>query len=176
MIWSQTELPGVLVGEMLRAADDRGWFARVYCRQAFAELGIDFTPSQISVSHNHRAGTLRGMHFQMPPAEERKLIRCIAGSVYDVIVDLRPASPTHRRWLAVELSAAAGNALFVPAGLAHGFLSREDGASLEYMIDAPYTAEHARGVRWNDPAFAIAWPAEPRVMAERDRSWPDYAG
>lgn len=176
MIWSETALPGLLTGRPARAADERGWFARIYCRDELAALGIDFVPTQISVSHNVRAGTLRGMHWQAPPCGERKLIRCIAGRVFDVLVDLRAEKATYRRWLAFELTAGGGEALFVPAGLAHGFLTLSDDAALEYMIDAPYDASAARGVRWNDPAFGIAWPAAPAVMNDRDRGWPDHAG
>lgn len=176
MNWQETALPGVLAGEPVRHEDARGYFARVYCRDAFAALGIDFVPAQASVSYNRRRGTLRGMHFQAAPGEERKLIRCTAGAVFDVVVDLRPDSPTHRRWLSATLCAEDGNALFVPTGLAHGFLTLTDGARLEYLIDVPFAPELARGVRWDDPAFAIDWPFTPEVMNERDRSWPDYAG
>lgn len=176
MIWRPTSLPGVLLGELSPTKDERGHFARIYCRQAFAEMGIDFQPSQISVSYNCSLGTLRGMHFQRPPAAERKLVRCTAGRVFDVLVDLRPDSPCHRQWLGVMLSTEEGNAVFIPEGVAHGFLSLSADATLEYMIDAPYVAELASGVRWDDPAFAIDWPAIPQVISERDRAWPDYAG
>ncbi|MBK8174416.1 MAG: dTDP-4-dehydrorhamnose 3,5-epimerase family protein [Rhodospirillales bacterium] len=176
MIWTPTAIAGVLTGTPEIMEDERGWFTRVYCRQALADAGIDFVPSQISVSHNHCAGTVRGMHYQLPPAEERKLIRCIAGRVYDVVVDVRRTSSTHQRWVAVELDVDTGNALFVPAGVAHGFFALSDHARLEYMIDVPYAAEHAHGVRWNDPALAISWPGEPAVISERDRAWPDYGG
>ena len=149
-------------------------FLRTWCAEAFAAAGLDFRPRQVSLSENPRRHALRGLHWQAPPAEERKLVRCLRGAVFDVAVDLRPDSPTCRRWVAVELTAARHNALLVPRGCAHGFLSLTEDAWLEYMIGAPQAPALARGARWDDPAFGIAWPAPPAVISQRDRDWPDH--
>jgi dTDP-4-dehydrorhamnose 3,5-epimerase len=132
--------------------------------------------AQCSISRNDRAGTLRGLHFQTAPHEEAKLVRCTRGTIFDVIVDLRPDSPTHAEWIGVELDAEEGTALYVPKGFAHGFQTLVDETEVLYMISDPYVPEAASGVRWDDPAFGIEWPpADVRVISERDRSWPDYA-
>ncbi len=172
MIFRPLAIGGLVEILAERARDDRGAFFRSYCMEEFARAGLDFRPMQVSVSENPRRHTLRGMHWQAPPAEERKLIRCIRGGVHDVAIDLRPGSPTLGQHAAVTLSAEAGNAFFIPTGFAHGFLSLTEDAALEYMIDAVYVPGLARGVRWNDPAFAIPWPAEPDVISERDANWP----
>lgn len=156
-----------------RARDGRGAFFRSYCAEAFARAGLDFRPAQISFSENPRRHTLRGMHWQAPPHAERKLIRCVRGAVHDVALDIRPGSATHGRHVAVTLSAEAGNAIFIPAGFAHGFLSLTEDAVLEYMMDVPFAPGLGRGLRWDDPAFAIPWPAEPAVISARDATWPD---
>jgi len=169
-----TDLAGVFVVEVTAAADDRGLFARTYDAARFAEFGLPTYWPQSNVSWNRRRGTLRGMHFQADPHPEPKLVRCTHGRVYDVAVDLRPDSPTLRRWIAVELTAVKRNALYLPAGLAHGFLTLEDGCEVFYQMGESYVAELARGVRWNDPAFAIDWPFAPEVMSDRDASFPDF--
>jgi dTDP-4-dehydrorhamnose 3,5-epimerase len=169
MIFRETPLPGLLEVLPERARDDRGAFFRVFCETDFAALG--FRPVQISISENTRRHTLRGMHWQAAPHAERKLVRCIRGAVHDVAVDLR--SFAHH---AVVLSAEAGNALFIPAGFAHGFLTLTDDAALEYMMDVPFAPGFGRGARWNDPRFGIAWPAAPAVISERDATWPDCDG
>lgn len=174
MIFRATALPGVVEVRSEATEDARGAFARTWCREAFAAAGIDFRPCQASLSENNRAHTLRGMHWQAAPAGECKLVRCLAGAVHDVALDLRDGSPNFGRPAAVVLSAAARNALFIPAGCAHGFLTLTEGAVVEYMMDVPHAPGLARGVRWDDPAFAIAWPAAPAVISERDRTWPDY--
>ena len=176
MRFRETAIPGVVEILAAPAEDHRGAFLRSWCRETFAAAGIDFVPIQISLSENTARHTLRGMHWQAAPAEEQKLIRCVRGAVHDVAVDLRPGSATRLRAVGVVLSAAARNALFIPAGCAHGFLTLTADAVLEYMIDAPYAPEHARGARWDDPAFGIAWPAAPAVIGERDRAWPDLDG
>jgi dTDP-4-dehydrorhamnose 3,5-epimerase len=176
MRFEPTAIPGVVEIHATPAGDDRGAFLRTWCRESFAAAGIDFAPSQISLSENRALHTLRGMHWQAAPAEERKLIRCVRGAVHDVALDLRDGSPTRLRSVGVVLSAAARNAIFIPAGCAHGFLTLTEDAVLEYMIDAPYAPEQARGVRWDDPAFGIAWPAAPAVIGARDRAWPDFGG
>ncbi len=172
MNFVDTELAGVLIVELQPVEDERGFFARSYCAAEFAARGLAAAMPQCSVSYNARRGTLRGLHYQAAPHEEDKLVRCTSGAVFDVVVDLRPGSPTHRCWLGVELSAANRRALYVPKGFAHGFLSLEDRTEMLYMISVPFVAGAARGVRWNDPALGIRWPAEPAVISERDASHP----
>jgi len=169
-----TPLPGVFEVSSPAHEDARGHFRRTWCAESFARAGVDFVPVQASLSANTQAHTLRGLHWQEEPHGEQKLVRCVAGAVWDVALDLRPGSPAFRRWHGVRLSAEAGNALFLPHGVAHGFLTFEAGAAVEYLIDTPFAPEAARGLRWNDPAFAIAWPAPPEVISERDQSWPDF--
>ncbi|HUN56715.1 MAG TPA: dTDP-4-dehydrorhamnose 3,5-epimerase [Candidatus Binataceae bacterium] len=175
MKFVETELPGAFVIEPEPLRDPRGFFARTFCAHEFAGRGLDPRIVQCSVSFNHRHGTLRGMHYQSAPFEETKLVRCTAGSIYDVILDLRHSSPTFRRWIAVNLSAANRRMLYVPAGMAHGFQTLEDASEVFYQISQPYSPEHARGVRWNDPIFAITWPLADPALSERDRTYPDFA-
>jgi dTDP-4-dehydrorhamnose 3,5-epimerase len=171
--FSGTPLEGALLVEPEPQGDERGFFARSYCREEFAAQGVDFAIAQASVSFNRAAGTLRGLHYQAPPHAEAKLVRCTAGALFDVIVDLRESSPTRRRWFSVELSAANRRMLFVPPGLAHGFQTLADATEVEYLISAPYRPEAARGVRWDDPLLAIAWPpVARRVISERDLAFP----
>ncbi|HEX8243788.1 MAG TPA: dTDP-4-dehydrorhamnose 3,5-epimerase, partial [Longimicrobium sp.] len=166
MIFTATELAGAWIVDPERLEDERGFFARTFDAGEFARRGLRSAFPQCSVSFNARAGTLRGMHFQAEPHAEAKLVRCTAGAVYDVIVDLRPESPTRLRWIGVELSAANRRALYVPEGCAHGFQTLADASEVFYQISVPYAAESARGVRWNDPAFGITWPAaERRTMS-----------
>lgn len=174
MIFRPTSIAGVVEVLAERARDSRGAFLRSWCRESFAAAGIDFMPVQISLSENPRRNTLRGMHYQAAPAEEQKLVRCARGAVHDVALDLRPGSASFGRSVAVVLDAAQGNALLIPRGCAHGFLTLTEDAVVEYMIDAPYVPDLGRGVRWNDPAFAISWPAEPAIISDRDRNWPDH--
>ncbi len=174
-----TELPGVAVVELELLCDERGSFARTFDAELFAAHGLDPRVVQCSVSFNARAGTLRGLHYQVAPHGEGKLVRCTRGRVWDVAVDLRPDSPAHRRWLGLELAAGGTNSVFIPAGCAHGFQTLEDDSEVHYQMTHPYVPEAARGVRWDDPAFAISWPDPPlggeRVICERDRSFPDCA-
>jgi dTDP-4-dehydrorhamnose 3,5-epimerase len=172
MIFKETSLAGAYVVEMERLEDDRGFFARSFCAEEFAGRGLPATLSQCSVSFNSRRATLRGLHFQADPHAETKLVRCTAGAVHDVIVDLRPDSPSHRRWLGFDLTADNRRALFVPKGFAHGFITLEDRSELLYMMSVAYAPGFARGVRWNDPALAIDWPLVPRHMADRDAAFP----
>jgi dTDP-4-dehydrorhamnose 3,5-epimerase len=170
-----TELPGAYVVELERHVDERGFFARAWCEDEFEATGLTSALSQSSISRNTRAGTLRGMHFQTHPHEEAKLVRCTRGSIHDVIIDLRPESPTHRRWIGVDLDADSGRALYVPEGFAHGFQTLEDETDVLYIISTPYAPGASTGVRWDDPAFGIAWPeAAERTISEKDRAWPDY--
>ena len=167
-----TELPGVYLVVPTRMEDARGFFARTWCRDAFDERGLCTAWIQSSVSYNRRAGTLRGMHYQVAPAEETKLVRCTQGAVYDVIVDLRPDHATYGRWVAVELTAENRHALYIPGGVAHGFQTLCDDAEVFYEISIPYRADLQRGVRWDDPALGIRWPdCGERIIAERDRSF-----
>lgn len=175
MKFTSTRLPGAYVIDLERREDERGFFARAWCRDEFDAHGLVSDLAQCSISHNARAGTLRGMHFQTSPHEETKLVRCTAGAILDVILDLRPDSPTHTQWVAVELDATRANALYVPKGFAHGFQTLVDYTDVLYMISDPYVPEAASGVRWDDSAFGIEWPrAKVRTISERDRSWPDY--
>jgi dTDP-4-dehydrorhamnose 3,5-epimerase len=171
MIFRPTPIAGLVEIVPERARDERGAFFRSFCVTAFAEAGLDFRPVQASVSENARRHTLRGMHWQAAPHAERKLVRCIRGAVHDVAVEL--ATGAHH---AVTLSAEAGNALFIPAGFAHGFLTLTDDAALEYMMDVPFAPGFGRGLRWDDPRLAIPWPDAPAVISARDAAWPDFDG
>jgi dTDP-4-dehydrorhamnose 3,5-epimerase len=169
-----TPLPGAHVVELERIEDERGWFARTYDADSLRAAGIDPTNVQSSVSFNTRAGTLRGMHFQEPPHAEDKLVRCTRGAIYDVIVDLRPESPTYLRWESVELRAGEHRMLFVPERFGQAFLTLEDDTEVTYQVSAPYTPDSADGIRYDDPALAIEWPMKVRVISEKDRGWPDF--
>lgn len=175
MIFTETELRGAVIVDLDRREDERGFFARAWCRREFEEQGLSAEVVQCNLSFNHRKGTLRGMHYQVEPYGEVKLIRCTRGAIYDVIVDLRPESPTYKRWTGVELTGENGRMLYVPEGFAHGYQTLADGTETFYQVSESYTPEAERGLRWDDPAFAIEWPeAEPRIISEKDRSWPDY--
>ena len=172
MIFEPTPLAGLMVVRPEKPADPRGFFARLWCAEEFAAAGHPFRPAQISASHNTALHTLRGMHWQADPHGETKLVRATQGKVFDVAVDLRDNSPTRLGWFGLELDAAAHNALLIPAGFAHGFLTLTDHAELLYLIDTPYVPGVGRGARYDDPAVAIAWPHPPAVIAERDLTWP----
>jgi dTDP-4-dehydrorhamnose 3,5-epimerase len=176
MRFLQTPLPGAWVLEPEPIEDERGWFARTFDAESFREHGLSAEVVQCNASFNRRAGTLRGLHYQAEPHGEPKLVRCARGAVYDVAVDLRRDSPAFRRWHAVELSEQNGLAFYIPPGLAHGFQTLTDGAEVLYQMGAAYVPEAARGVRWDDPAFAIEWPdpAHERIIGERDRDYPDF--
>lgn len=170
-----TSLPGVFVIELEPIADERGFFARTVCAEEFAPHGLRAQFAQCSISFNARAGTLRGMHWQAPPHEEAKLIRCTRGAIYDVALDLRPASLTYKRWYAAELTAENRRMLYVPEGCAHGFQTLADDSEVEYQISVPYVADAARGAKWDDPAFGIEWPpAQPRILSAKDRGYPAF--
>ena len=176
MRFELTEIPGVLRVAAEPHADARGLFARLQCPDESAAAGAPFTPVQTSLSRNPTAGTLRGLHYQTAPLAETKLVRVTRGRVFDVAVDLRPDSPTYRRWTAAELSADNLVGLFLPEGVAHGFLTLEPDSDVLYQIAPAHTPGHEAGVRWDDPAFAIAWPAAPQLISERDASYPDHRG
>ena len=169
MIFRETPLPGAWILEPERFEDERGFFARTYCREEFLARGLDPTVAQCSVSYSHRRGTLRGLHFQIAPREEVKLVRVTRGAIWDVIVDLRPDSPTFRNHFSIVLSADQGNQLYIPKGMAHGFQTLEDATEVSYQISEPYAPESARGYRWDDPAFAIPWPEAVTVISDKDR-------
>lgn len=171
-----TSVEGVFEIRLQPHGDARGFFARAYCPQEFADAGIDFTSTQINISRNTHMHTLRGMHFQMAPYAEAKVVRSMRGSIYDVAVDLRPDSPTYLRWTACELSADIGNALFVPEGCAHGFLTLTADCDVLYQMGRPYVPGQARGVRYDDPAFGIAWPYPPAIIAPADLAWGPWLG
>jgi dTDP-4-dehydrorhamnose 3,5-epimerase len=176
MLFTESPLGGAYLVDMNLMADERGFFARSYCAEEFAAQGLGPELRQCSVSYNSRKGTLRGMHYQIAPHAEHKLVRCTAGSIFDVIVDMRESSPSFRRWFGTELTATNRRALFIPPGFAHGFITLSDDAEVYYMISVPHSPQHARGVRWNDPAFAIDWPAVPAVISTRDAAYPSANG
>ncbi len=174
MICTETKLKGAFLIEPERLEDERGFFARTWCQREFAALGLEPAWVQSSISFNKSKATLRGMHYQAAPYEETKLVRCTAGAIYDVIVDLRPGSETYRQWLGVELTAANRCLLYIPQGVAHGFETLTDDAEVFYEISEFYHPESARGVRWDDPALGIEWPLKAQILSDRDRSYPDY--
>jgi dTDP-4-dehydrorhamnose 3,5-epimerase len=170
--FTETRIGGAFVIELERHEDERGYFARTFCRREFAERGLEGEVEQTSVSYNRVRHTLRGLHYQAAPHQEAKVVRCVAGAIYDVIVDLRPASPTFRQWVGAMLSAEDGNALYIPRDVAHGFLTLAPGATVLYQMSTAHHADAARGLRWNDPALAITWPAVPELISQRDASYP----
>ena len=174
MIFTETRIPGAFLIEPEPLEDERGFFARTWCQREFKAQGLSPQLVQCSISFNKKKGTLRGMHYQAAPHEEAKLVRCTKGAIYDVILDLRPWSPTFKQHVAVVLSAQNRKMLYVPEGVAHGFQTLEDETEVFYQMSEFYTPEWARGVRWDDPAFDIPWPADARVIAARDRSYSDY--
>jgi dTDP-4-dehydrorhamnose 3,5-epimerase len=174
MIFHETEIAGVHVVEPEQHQDERGFFARTWSGEEFRLRGLTDRVVETSVSFNRRQGTLRGLHYQVAPHEEAKLVRCTAGSIFDVAVDLRPSSPTVTAWVGVELSAENRLALYVPEGCAHGFLTLVDDVEVSYQISAPHAPDAARGVRYDDPAFEIVWPGRIAVINERDRMYPDF--
>ena len=176
MNFRPTSIAGAFVVEPERLEDERGFFARTWCRREFSEQGIDPMLVQANLSFNRHLHTLRGLHYQAAPFEEAKLVRCTMGRIFDVVVDLRPASGTFKEWHGEELSAENRTALFAPAGVAHGFLTLTPEAEVFYQMSQFFHPDSGRGVRWDDPAFSIEWPAEPAVISERDAGYPDFEG
>lgn len=174
MKFTQTKLPGVFIVDIEPASDERGFFARSWCKDQFKEHGLNTNLSQCGISFNHKKGTLRGMHYQAEPHGEVKLVRCTRGTIFDVAVDLRQNSPTFKQWVGVVLSAENHRMLYIPEGLAHGLLTLEPNTEIFYQISTPYVPESARGVRWDDPAFKINWPENPSLIADRDAGYPDF--
>lgn len=173
MRFSELKLPGVFLIELTPNLDERGFFARTFCERELAEHGLPTRFPQCNLSRNTRAKTLRGLHFEAPPSQESKLVRCASGAIWDVVVDLRPGSSTRLQWVAAELTAEAGQALFIPPGFAHGFLTLADATDVFYHMGDFFKPGAARGARWNDPLFGIAWPFPPQVISERDAGYPD---
>lgn len=167
-------LAGVFLARLEPVPDARGFYARSFCADEFRAAGLDPRVAQAGLSHTLRRGTLRGLHFQETPYAEAKLVRCVRGEVYDVALDLRPRSPSFGKWMAVELTARNRDALYLPEGVAHGFQALADDVELYYQMSMPYHPEAARGVRWNDPAFGIAWPIADPILSERDASYADF--
>lgn len=174
MKFHPTDISGAFVVEIEPHADGRGFFARTFCAETFAAHGLAAAYPHCNVSYNVKRGTLRGLHLQEAPKSEAKLIRATRGVIYDVALDLRPGSPTYLKWAAVELTAEKRNAFYIPQGCAHGFLTLADDCELFYQMSEVYDANLGRGVRYDDPAFAIRWPFAPAVISERDASFPDY--
>ena len=174
MKFHHTDLPGACVIELEKLQDERGFFARTWCQKEFEDQGLVARVVQANTSFNTRAGTLRGMHYQLAPYQETKLVRCTSGALYDVIVDLRPESSTYKRWIGVDLTASNGRMLYIPGNFAHGFITLEDETEVSYLVSEFYVPEADRGVRWNDPVFNIEWPRPVEVISEKDTGWPDY--
>lgn len=174
MNFIQTKLAGAYIVEIEKQKDERGFFARSWCRNEFETHGLNPNLAQCNISFNGKKGTLRGMHFQMEPFEEAKLVRCTMGSLYDVIVDLRQNSPSFGKHLGIILTPDNRRMLYVPEGFAHGFLTLDDNTEIFYQISEFYAPKYARGFRWNDPAFGIEWPSGVKIMSDRDRNYPDF--
>jgi dTDP-4-dehydrorhamnose 3,5-epimerase len=174
MTLHETKIAGVFEIRLEPKVDERGFFARTWCQKEFESHGLNPKLVQCNISFNTRKGTLRGMHYQVAPYPEVKVVRCTRGSIYDVVVDLRPQSPTFKGWISAVLTAENRNAIYVPERCAHGFLTLEDQTEVFYQMSEIHNQESARGVRWNDPVFQIAWPARIEVISERDRTYPNF--
>ncbi len=174
MIFTETPLKGAYVIELKKMGDDRGFFARFFCKNEFADHGLNNEIVQINNSLSADKGTLRGMHYQLVPKAEDKVVRCINGSLYDVIIDIREDSDTFKQWFGIELSAENRKMLFVPKGFAHGFLTLKENTEAFYLVTEFYGPEYERGIRWNDPEFNIQWPIEPCIISEKDQKHPDF--
>jgi dTDP-4-dehydrorhamnose 3,5-epimerase len=176
MTFAELPLKGAFTIDITALNDDRGFFARTWAADVLVERGLDPTVVQCNIAWNPKKGTLRGMHFQRPPYDEVKIIRCTRGALYDVIIDLRRDSPTFCKWTSVELDGDSRRMLYVPKGFAHGYITLTDDVEAYYHVSAPYTPASADGVAWDDPAFGIKWPLQPTVMSDRDRTWPRFNG
>lgn len=174
MFFTETRLKGAYLVEMEMREDNRGFFARAWCKREFEMQGLNSNFVQANIGFSQKKGTLRGMHYQVKPHEEAKLVRCTMGTIYDVIIDLRPDSPTHKQWIGVELTAHNYKLLYVPEGFAHGYQTLTDDTEVFYQTSQFYAPEYVRGVRHDDPAFGILWPIEVQVIADADRKWPLY--
>ena len=175
MIFEETKLAGAFIIKLEKLEDERGFFARAWCQKEFDDMGINSRIVQANLSYNEKKGTLRGMHYQVSPYQEAKLVRCFRGAIYDVIVDLRSDSPTYKEWIGVELSAQNRQVLFVPEGFAHGFQTLENQTEVFYQVSEFYTPGAEKGARYNDPAIGIEWPLPVSVISEKDAGWADYS-
>jgi dTDP-4-dehydrorhamnose 3,5-epimerase len=174
MIFTPTALAGSYIIDITGAEDARGFFKRAWCRREFEVRELIFSPVQMNLSYSRERGTLRGLHYQIAPSKEAKLIRCIRGAIHDVIIDLREESSTFKQACAIELTCANRRMVYVPEGCAHGFLSLQDDTEVLYLVSDYYAPEHERGVRYDDPAFAVRWPLDVRTISDKDCNWPDY--
>lgn len=175
MIFQETKLQGASIIDIKELVDERGFFARGWCKHEFEEYGLVSQVAQANISYNKKKGTLRGLHYQIEPYAETKLIRCTRGAIYDVIIDLRPKSSTYREWIGVELTADNHRMLYVPEVFAHGFQTLEDNTEVFYQVSAFYTPEAERGLRYDDPKFGINWPLEVSMISSKDANWPNYS-
>ena len=176
MLFQTTTLEDAWLIQLEPARDSRGFFARTFCVEEFAARGLETSYPQHSISFSERKGTLRGMHFQREPHSEVKLVRCIKGAIWDVIIDIRPNSPTYRRWQGFELSESNGTQLYIPKGFAHGFQTLSANVEVNYLLSEPYTATAAFGIRYDDPIFAIPWPLPVERISDKDARWPNFTG
>jgi dTDP-4-dehydrorhamnose 3,5-epimerase len=174
MKFTETKLKGAFIVEIEKLTDDRGFFGRSWCRKEFEAYGLTSRVVQTNVSFNRKKATLRGMHYQIAPHQESKLIRCTRGAIYDVIIDLRSELPTYKQWVGVELTADNYSMLFVPEGFSHGFMTLMDNTEITYQVSEFYTPGSEKGIRFNDPTFRIRWPLEVSVISDKDRTWPDF--
>lgn len=175
MLFHETPLAGAFTIDLEPRGDDRGFFARVFCESEFAGAGLETRYVQVNSSLSRQKGTLRGLHYQLPPAAEAKVVRCIRGALFDCVLDLRPNSTTFGQWFGTELTAENRRMMYVPRGFAHGFLTLSDDTEILYLVSTPYAPDEERGIRHDDPAFAIQWPLTPVEISAKDRSWPDYS-
>jgi dTDP-4-dehydrorhamnose 3,5-epimerase len=174
MIFQETKLGGAYLIDLNQMTDQRGFFARSWCEREFKEHGLGHPVVQANISFNRKKGTMRGLHYQVAPYRETKLVRCTRGAIFDVIVDLRPESPTYCEWIGAELTEDNRRMLFVPEGFAHGYETLEDGTEVMYQVSEFYTPGAERGARYNDPAFRVEWPLKVDVISEKDAAWPDF--
>jgi dTDP-4-dehydrorhamnose 3,5-epimerase len=175
MIFKETCLPGSYTIELEEHSDERGFFARAWCRNELKTHGLNFNIAQANFAFTQKKGTIRGMHYQIAPNQEVKMMRCIKGAIYDVIIDLRPESSTYKQWFGVQLSSENRKMLYVPEGFAHGYQSLTDNVETYYLVSDFYAPESERAVRWNDPAFLIKWPINANlIISDKDRNWPDF--
>jgi dTDP-4-dehydrorhamnose 3,5-epimerase len=175
MRFTETKLKGAFIIDLELREDPRGFFARTFCQKEFEQHGLKPTVAQCNCSYNHKKGTMRGMHYQLPPAAETKLVRCTHGAIYDVIIDLRQGSPTYMQWIGVELTAQNRRQLYVPELFAHGYLTLSETSEVAYQVGEFYTPGYERGIRYDDPAFRIQWPVPIEVISDKDAAWPAYA-
>jgi dTDP-4-dehydrorhamnose 3,5-epimerase len=176
MFFTPTELVGAFIIDIQRFEDSRGFFARTWSIDEFESRGLMSRAVQTNLSYNRTKGTLRGMHFRHPPYAETKLVRCVRGAIIDIIIDIRPNSPSYKRWISVELTAENRRSLYIPEGFAHGFQTLIDDVEVIYQVSQPYMPSAEGGVRYNDPAFGITWPLQPTEISQKDTQWPDFNG